>query len=763
MSDNAGKLTSTRLSPAKIVTIYGIAGVVWILTTGIWALEKARASKDIFLIETGKGLFFVAATATLLWFLCRSWSKQMGRAVKRYEASQDRYRIYIQNSPVSINVVDPDGTIRETNRATRELTGHETEKLPGMNVFDLIPAEDVVEIKPIFEQVLSEGRASRDCRIRRKDGNIRYARIDGVKHSEDSVLLFSRDITDRRESEEKLLMLNAMLRAIRRVSQAIVHESKVSDLIRSICEILVEEREFRHAWIALLDSEGKPQHYCNAPLPDHDGLRRFLEEGRLPATMEKIRRADGLIVALDPAKECPDFPIMEGLEDSALIAMEFSCDDRRGFIGLMAERTAAEDEEELGLFREVAEDLAFALHSIKVEEEKTRAIGDLVKAKREAEKANRAKDEFLAVMSHEMRTPLNPIMGHCSLLREEIRNPDQLQALEQIQASSEHLLKLIDDILFFADIERTPHRVDSGRFNLLELCVDRFDRQKANTTSACDLQLVNGAGEYSPVDSGTFVKADGDMLRRILDELLSNACKYTHHGEVLLRIGIKPITDGPHELLIEVEDSGIGISEDALETLFNPFTQADSSHTRRYEGIGLGLAICHRIATALNGSLRARSRPGEGSCFTFTCPVELENSPDGPKKETIPPTAESPATKTVLVVEDNPSNAKVAEVILKRMGYTVDIAEDGEAAVKQSKTNRYDCILMDLSMPVMNGFDATKAILDSGSPNRNTPIIGLTAHVSADVKSQCLRSGMKGFVPKPIRLESLKSTLQKAV
>lgn len=751
MPQRISQIFKTSLSVSRIVLIYFIVGSAWIIFSTLWLSQQASDSSIIIVVEALKGLGYILLTTILLWILCRSWERQVAEALSKYEHSQSQYELYVKNSPIAISVIDRAGNFMEVNEATEELTGYGLKELKKNSVFNLAVGNDLEDTQKAFVDIFTHGYATRDSTIRCKDGSEKIIRVDGVRHTEDQALCFSRDITDRKRSEEKLLRLNAMLRAIRRVNKAIVGTLDVDELIRKICGILIEDREFKHAWIALLDNDNKPSHYHDAPkLKDAEKLKSFLQAGKLPKCIENTKTEDGLILATRPIEQCPDFPIMEGLEGCALIGVEFSYDNSFGYVALMASQTAVDDGEEIDLFREVADDLRFALQSIKTEAERKRAAEGLLIAKQTAEKANKAKDEFLSVVSHELRTPLNPIMGHTSLLIEESDDPECIQSLEAIYHSSEKLLTLISDILFFLQLQEGSKTHPIPHFRLLECCESELNKCRDQYPKQ-PIHFENGSEDYSAIEPDTLVRGDVEHIQRIVGELLSNACKYTNKGDIFLRVGQRELSPDNFEALFEVEDSGIGMEKEALEKLFDPFTQLDSSKTRNYEGIGLGLAICRKIADVMGGSLTAESQPGIGSCFHFRCPMETV----GPQEvaEQKPPPDETSGTSTpgrVLLVEDNPSNALVARTLLKRMGLEVDLAEHGQAAIEMCKGEGYELILMDLSMPVMNGLDATREIRKSDTPNRKTPIIALTAHVSTSVKEDCLNAGMAGFTTKPI-------------
>lgn len=651
MSHLLAKNRNTRLTAKKIVLIYFAVGSAWILCSSLWLSQWNPEPSAILSVEVFKGLGFVIATAILLWFLCRSWSRQVAEALSRHQ-----------------------------------------------------------------------------------------------------------------ESEQKLLMLNAMLCAIRRVNKSIVGTKEVGPLIRNICNILIQDREFKHAWIVLLDEEGQALHDCDAPEREgSDAIKDYLLSGKFKQCIERRPKKDRLILAPDPIEECPGFPQIKGLENCALLGIEFSYDRKLGYIILLANHAVIENVEELDLFKEVAEDLRFALQSIEAESERKRANEDLLIAKQAAEKANRAKDEFLSVMSHELRTPLNPIMGHTSLLMEEIEGAEYLESLEEIYQSSGKLLRLINDILFFSHLQEGAESYQSTHFPLLETCEASLNTCRSQYPNQ-RIQLENGTKDYQAIEAETLVCGVVEYLQRILDGLLSNACTYTHEGDIYLRLGQRETKSGKLETIFEVEDSGIGIEKEVLEKLFDPFTQLDSSNTRRYRGVGLGLAICRKIADVMGGTLTAQSQPGVGSCFRFCCfweQVPVQNEPESASP--LHPASQASALGRILLVEDNPSNARIAQTMMRRWGLTIDWAEHGQSAIEMCEANSYELILMDLSMPIMDGFNATQKIRNSETSNRETPIVGLTAHVSQDVENACYKVGMNGFIAKPIWPETFKNCISEHV
>ncbi len=754
------QIPKTSLTINRVVLIYFFVGSAWIILSSLWLSRQAEDTQLILAIEALKGMGYVLATTVLLWILCRFWSRQVTEALSKLKHTQSQYELYVKNSPIAISLIDKAGKFVEVNEATEKLTGYSPEELQQLSILDINVVDERKDTAAAFKDIFLDGYVTRDRTIKRKDGSEKIIRVDAVRHTEDRAILFSRDITDRKHDEQKLLMLNAMLRAIRRVNKAIVDTTDVDSLIRKICEILVEDREFKHAWIALLDEDGNPLHYHDAPQQKDSGkLKHFLQSGQLPHCIAGTKREGGLILAANPIEQCPNFPVMEGMEDCALLAAEFKFDNKVGYIALMTSQSAIMDEDEIELFREVAGDLRFALKSIQAEKERRRATEDLLIAKQAAEEANRVKGEFLSVMSHELRTPLNPIMGYTSLLMEEIDDPDCIRTLKEIHHSSETLLSLINDILFFSQLQEDPEAQQNAEFRLLESCTASLGKCRGHYPKQT-IHIQNGTEDYEAIQQDTRVSGNIEFLQRILSALLCNACKYTHDGDIHLRLGQKNVGPEKLELLIEVEDSGIGIEQENLENLFAPFTQFDSSNTRRYKGVGLGLAICRKIADIMGGSLTAESQPNVGSCFRFTCTLDAGGPAKNPPRKTHPSkVAETARDGKVLLVEDNAANAFVAQNMLKRWGLQVDWAENGQSAVEMCQTRAYELVLMDLSMPVMNGLEATREILKPDAPNRETPIVGLTAHVSPDVQGECYAAGMAGFIPKPIKMAAFKDCI----
>lgn len=390
----------------------------------------------------------------------------------------------------------------------------------------------------------------------------------------------------------------------------------------------------------------------------------------------------------------------------------------------------------------------------KSEEVQQHYVDSLIKEREASEQANKAKSEFLAVMTHELRTPMNGVLGMLQLMQSTALSKEQEEYVEIALSSGDHLLDLINDILDFSKIEQGNIELEQKFFDLhhsLRRIADSFKAIVANK----DLQFKL---DISAVEN-LRVKSDETRLHQILVNLLGNAVKFTKSGYVGLSIGdVKRINDRI-KLNIVVSDSGKGISEDNLERIFDAFQQEDASISRQYGGTGLGLAISKQLVEKMNGELIVQSATGQGSRFIcqFTWEIE-ENSvvkATQAEKELESPTFVS----RVLLVEDNTVNQKVALKMLKDFGLYCDLAEDGLQALHLARQNQYDLILMDLQMPNMDGYQATKVLREEEGLNKLTPIVALTANALYDVKNQCLQAGMNDFLAKPYKKALLQQLL----
>ena len=386
----------------------------------------------------------------------------------------------------------------------------------------------------------------------------------------------------------------------------------------------------------------------------------------------------------------------------------------------------------------------------------------LLEAKEKATLANRAKDDFLSTMSHEIRTPLNAVIGITYALLHENPNLTQLENLEALKFSSEHLLALVNDVLDFNKISSGSLDIEFAEFSMTRMLngiQGIFNTVAKDKDIKFSIKKENGMADI--------LIGDSVRISQILTNLVSNALKFTDKGKVTLDIEVIHETPETCQLEISVTDTGIGIPLDKQEKIFDSFAQATSDTTRKYGGTGLGLAICRQLLELMDGNLIVKSTEGVGSTFSFLLNLKKGNPIDknDPKnKLALLDTAQlhNFSKSKILVVEDNRVNVMIIKKFLKSWGVQFDIAENGEIAVNKSANTKYSLILMDLQMPIMNGFQACKKIKNnSDSLNKEVRIYAISASTGADIRREIKDHKMDGLIPKPFNPDDLHQKLIK--
>jgi signal transduction histidine kinase len=420
------------------------------------------------------------------------------------------------------------------------------------------------------------------------------------------------------------------------------------------------------------------------------------------------------------------------------------------------------------------------LHTTNEEVERHRAelaaqAEALKAAREEAERANRIKSQFLANLSHEIRTPMSAILGYVDMLLDELEAAGEdvarwRQPLSTIKSNGQHLMEIINDILDISKIEAGKLSVETIDCPVGQLVSDvaTLLRHRAESKG-----LALEVDYRSPIPA--VIQSDPTRVRQILLNLVGNAIKFTECGHVRIDLELMPADDGERQLVIDVIDTGIGLSEEKLALVFQPFVQADSSTTRRYEGTGLGLSISQRLAQLLGGTITAKSELGHGSTFRVTLPcgpladVPLLVQPISPPRHSLVPAKNVRLSCHVLLAEDGPDNQRLISLVLRKAGAEVTVVDNGKLAVELARwavngelrrrddpCQRFDVILMDMQMPVLDGCQATRMLRDEGY---NGPIIALTANAMPEDRERCFEAGCDDFATKPIDRATLLATV----
>ncbi|NRT55720.1 PAS domain S-box protein [Sphaerotilus uruguayifluvii] len=645
-------------------------------------------------------------------------------------------------------VLDRRGRVMMWNRRLEEVTGYSGDELRDRVAVDYFDPGERALIAARVQDVLERGEAQAEASLVSRDGRRTPYLFVSRRVDLDEPLIVGTgiDISERVRTERELAGYRQHLEEL--------VATRTAELEQVNARLNREDRRLR----AMLSLSQKA-----STLGESDLLRFGLDEAlRLSGSRAGCLHdggAGGATPALLACSGCSPGLREELLASRAGIAVPIVEDETLRFVLCATGRDGPYDDSDRRELELVGSDLWRIIR-------RRRTELALEQAKAAADAASQAKSAFLANMSHEIRTPMNAIIGFAHLLGRDPLTPRQHEHLGRLTDASQHLLQVINDILDFSKIDAHKIHLDTSVFDPRE-SIGRVAGMLRDRARAKRLTLQVRLERCPPR-----LVADRLRLEQVLLNLLGNAIKFTTQGRVEVRaqpVGPDPGEAGPGWLRIEVEDTGVGIAPAQRAHLFAAFEQADVSTTRRFGGTGLGLAISKRLIELMHGRIDLRSEPGAGSTFWFDLPLDgavpAGADAPAPQRRIAPAPAAPPVPATValrparvLLVEDHPINQEVAAELLRTLGLTVDLADNGAQALERFVPGRHALILMDVQMPVMDGLRATAAIrrLPGGA---RVPIIALTASAFQDDRMQCLEAGMDDFLGKPVEPEQLRRCL----
>ncbi|MBF0453244.1 MAG: PAS domain S-box protein [Magnetococcales bacterium] len=758
-----------------------------------WVFELLVQPQYVFIPK----IINVIAALLIFLFLILRWIPELARTEKNQakqfadlQESEARFRNYFELGLVGMAVTSPEKGWVQFNDRLCEILGQTRESLAQVTWASITHPDDMEKDLACFNQVMAGETSgySMDKRFIRPDGGLVHASISvrairNADHSINHFVAMVHDITERKRQEERRQNNLKRLNEINRLQEELIKPGTMPEKFQRITQMAVElfDQDFCRLWVIRpgdicntgclhggVDTQGEKvcenRRYClhleasSGRYTQLNGTHQRVPLGRFKIGRLAVGASNRLLTnhaATDPQIHNQAWAKKLGLISFAGYKVRSQEGKAIGVLAMFSKHVMTEEEQAfMAYLAETASHLILA----------GQAEGYLRQSKKDAEEASKAKSDFLATMSHEIRTPMNAILGMTELLKNTHLSKDQDAYLVTLTRSSKILLALIDDILDLSKIEAGQLTLEDTPFNLSDL-VEEVVKLLSFTAQDKGISLVYHRDEQTPL----WVRGDPTRLRQVLLNLIGNAVKFTQNGTVDLQVA----QGGAGQIRFVIKDTGPGIPPKKQQRIFLPFTQADSTTTRSHGGTGLGLTICNRLVNLMGGRIHLESQVGLGSTFSFSIPlppVSPESISKGVEIYLSDREQDGAITTSlglaILLAEDVEENCMVIEGFLRDSDCQLTIAHNGLEAVEAFEKGRFDLILMDIQMPKMDGYAATRAIRqrEKGLGLRPIPIIALTAHALQGESEQTQEAGCDLHLTKPVsrtRLLEVLSRVQK--